>query len=472
METKVEVLEGDRAKVTVTIDEKTIADRIKKQYKQVANQYNIPGFRRGKAPRPVIDSALGKDYVRAVVTDELVNESYPLAIDQTGIFPVGQPDFDEENIDLVKDGEAYTFDFEVGTKPIMELSSYDPVEIEMPPEKATEEQIDEEIDALLEHYMDIVPAPANTKVKEDKYVELKMTATDDNGEEIESIATESTQYGIGSGIYPPAFDEELMGLKAGDTKQFTIDMPKETYAMTATLAGKTSQINFDVEILRVLKKKAPELTDEWVQNKIGVETVQELRDELRDEIDAQKDSILPRLKESRALTVLQERLQGDVPEAVIEEEESTLLQDFFNQLQRQGITLDAYMQQQGITSDQFREDVKKQAADVARQDLALDSYAAHAGFEATEEDIREEFEKSGVADVEGMMEEWRKSGQMHLVRQGILRQKAAQDIVDNAVVTEEVPEKHEEKTGKHEAKEEAEAAEADEAAEGAEEAAE
>ena len=135
METKVETLEGDRAKVTVTVDEATVAGRIKKQYKQVANQYNIPGFRRGKAPRPVIDAALGKDYVRAVVTDDLVNELYPLAVDESGIYPIGQPDFNEENMDLVKDGEAYVFDFEIGVKPTMELSSYDPVEIEMPPEK-------------------------------------------------------------------------------------------------------------------------------------------------------------------------------------------------------------------------------------------------------------------------------------------------------------------------------------------------
>jgi len=233
--------------------------------------------------------------------------------------------------------------------------------------------------------------------------------------------------------------------------------------MTATLAGKTAQINFDVEVLGVLKKKAPELTDEWVQNKIGVETVQELRDELRDEIDSQKEAMLPRLKESRALSVLQERLQGEVPAGVLEDAESTLLQDFLNQLQRQGITLDAYMQQQGITSDQFRADVKQQAEDVAKQDLALDAYAAHAGMQATDDDIREEFEKSGVADVDGMMEEWRSTGRMYLVRQGILRQKAAIDIVDKAVVTEEVPEKKEEKAGKHSAKADGEADEAAEA---------
>ena len=377
METKVEVLEGNRVQVTVTIDEKTITDRIKKQYKQVANQYTIPGFRRGKAPRPVIDSALGKDYVRAVVTDDVVNEAYPEAVDATGIYPVGKPEFGEENMDLVVDGSAYTFTFEVDTKPVFELENYDAVEIEMPPAHATDEQIEDEIEALLEHYMEVVPAPANTKVKEDKYVDLKIVATDDNGDEIESITTESTQYGLGSGLYPQTFDDELIGLKKGDTKQFSIDMPTEAYAMTATLAGKTSQIHFDIEVLGVLKKKLPELTDEWVQNKIGVETVGELRDELRDEIDAQRESVLPRLKESRVLTALQERLTAEVPEGVVEEAEGTLLQDFFNQLQRQGMTLDVYLQSQGITSDQFRDDIKAQAQDMAKQDMALDAYAAH-----------------------------------------------------------------------------------------------
>ena len=450
METKLEVLEGNRAKVTVTIDEKTIADRIKKQYKQVANQYTIPGFRRGKAPRPVIDNALGKDYVRAVVTDDLVNESYPEAIEDTGIFPVGQPDFDEENMDFVVDGQAYTFDFEVDTKPTLELSSYDPVEIELPPEKVTDKQIDDEIDALLEHYMDIVPAPANTKVKEDKYVNLKITATDDNGEDIPSITTDELQYGLDSSLFPPTFDEQILGLKKGDTKQFSIDMPSEAYAMTATLAGKTAQINFDIEVLGVLKKKLPELTDEWVQNKIGVETVQELRDELSDEVNSQREAMMPRLKENRVLTALQERLEGDVPEGVLEESEATLLQDFFNQLQRQGITLDVYLQQQGITSDQFRDDVKQQAADMAKQDMALDAYAAHEGFEVTDEDIRKEFEIAGVADPDAMMAEWRQKGQMYLVRQGILRQKAAQALVDGAIVTEEAPKDDEaEKSGKH-----------------------
>ena len=447
METKVEVLEGNRVKVTVTVDEKVVTDRVKKQYKDFANQYTFPGFRKGKAPRQVIDNRLGKDAVAATVTDDIVNGHYPKAIEAAGIYPVGDPDFGEDQMELVKDKQAYTFAFEIGTKPTPELSSYDPVEIEMPHEGATDEQIDEEIDALLDHYYEIVDAPANTKVKEDKFVDMKITATDDNGANIESITSESTQYGIGSGLYPKAFDDELIGLKKGDTKQFTMDLPADPTAMTASLMGKTQAIKFDIEILQVKKKKLPELTDEWVMQKIGVESVEELRKEMAEEIESAQESSFPRMKENRVLLALAERLVGEVPANLVEESEATLLQDFFQQLQRGGLTLDAYLQQAGISSQQFRDDVKQQAEDMTKQDLALDAYAAHAGIEATDEDIVEEFRNAGASDPENLMQQWKDNGQMYLVRQGILRQKAAKELVESAIVTEETPE--EKKSGKH-----------------------
>lgn len=437
METKVENLEDNRVKVTVTVDEKAVSDGIKKQYKEVASKYTIPGFRRGKAPRPVIDNALGKDYVRAMVTDELVNGAYPQAVDQCGIYPVGQPEFGEEEMALVEDGKPYTFAFEVSVKPTMELSSYDPVQIELPSEKATDKQVDDEIQKMLEHYFEITNAPANTKVKADNYVDLKISATDDAGKDIASITTDETQYALGSGLFPPSFDDELLGMKKGETKEFSIDVPSEAYVSTASLAGKTAKINFDVEVLAVKKKKLPELTDEWVKEKIGVDSVEELRNELTEEIEDQMGSILPRLKELRMLAALQERLEGEPSAAVVEDEEATLLQDFFTQLQRQGITLDVYLKQQGITQEQFRDDIKHQASDVAKQDMALDAYAAHKGMEATDEDVREEFVKAGASDPERLMQEWIDNGQMHLIRQGILRQKAAKELMDTAVVVEE-----------------------------------
>ena len=445
METKVEVLEGNRAKVSVTVDKAEVTERIKKQYKEFANKYNFPGFRKGKAPRPVIDNMLGKDYARASVTDEIVNNTYPLAIDESGLYPIGQPTFDE-NMELASDKQDFTYTFEIDTKPTLELNDYAPAQIEMPAEEATEAEIDREIDALLEHYFDIVEAPANTKVKEDKFVDIKVSATDDNGDPIEAINTDGMQYAIGSGLFPAAFDDELIGMKQGETKQFTIDMPPQSTAMTASVMGKTAKLNFDVEILAVKKKSLPELTDEWVKNKIGIDDVATLRQELADEINSQKSVYIPRMKEAKVLADLGERLEGEVPEGVIEEAEATLLQDFFQQLQRQGSTLDKYLQAQGITAAQFRADIKQQATDVARQDLALDAWAAHEGLEVTDEDVRTEFVKSGASDPTELFEEWKNNGQLHLVRQGLLRQKAVDDAVAQAVVivvSDEVAEEEE-----------------------------
>ena len=136
VETKVEALQDNRTKVTVTVDAKDIDARIKKTYKDFAYKYNFPGFRRGKAPRPVIDNALGKEAVRATVTDDLVNGCYPLAIDDCRLYPVGKPEFDET--DLVEGGKPYTFAFTVAVKPELELSSYEPVEIKLPAEGASD----------------------------------------------------------------------------------------------------------------------------------------------------------------------------------------------------------------------------------------------------------------------------------------------------------------------------------------------
>ena len=409
VETKVEALEDNRTKVTVTVDAADIDARIKKTYKDFANKYNFPGFRKGKAPRPIIDNALGAEAVRATVTDDVVNGTYPLAIDDCDLYPIAKPEFDET--DLVEAGKPYTFSFTVTVKPEIEISSYEPVEIELPAEGTTDAEIDEQIDALREHYYSFEDASAATKVKEDSYIDLAMKATDDKGEEIPSLTTENRPYGLGANLFPAEFDEQLVGLKKGQTATFTLDMPADPPIMLSALAGKTEKINFEVEVKVVKKKIVPEVNDEWAKEQMGFESVEDLR-------------------------ALAERVEGDVPEAMLEDAEASLIQDFFQQLQSQGMTFDVYLAQQGITPDQFKEDVKKQAEDMSKQDLALDAWARHFGMEATAEEVTEEFVKSGVEDPAALEAEWRSNGQLHMVRQGVIRTKAVKDIMDKAVVTE------------------------------------
>ena len=213
-------------------------------------------------------------------------------------------------------------------------------------------------------------------------------------------------------------------------------MPADPPIMLSALAGKTEKINFEVEVKVVKKKIVPEVNDEWAKEQMGFESVEDLRARIAESVTSQKADMMPRLKENACLYALAERVEGDVPEAMLEDAEASLIQDFFQQLQSQGMTFDVYLAQQGITPDQFKEDVKKQAEDMSKQDLALDAWARHFGMDATAEEVTEEFVKSGVEDPAALEAEWRSNGQLHMVRQGVIRTKAVKDIMDKAVVTE------------------------------------
>ena len=433
VETKVEALEGNKAKVTVTIDAADVDGRITKTYKDFARKYNFPGFRRGKAPRPVIDNALGAEAVLATVTDELINSAYPAAIEAEKLAPAGTPAMEEN--ELVQAGQPYTVVFTVELRPEVELTSYDAVEIELPFAEATEAEIDDQVSAMAEHYTTFEDASAATKMKPENYADLAIKATDAEGNEIASLTSESRLYGPGTGLLPEAFDAEIMGMKKGQTKEFTLEVPAdETAPLLADQAGKT--VAFEVTCNVVKKKTAPEITDEWAKETMGFESVADMREQIKQSIAMQKASIMPRIKENAIMAQLIERFEGEAPEALVNEAETSLLQDFFTQMQRAGMTFDAYLASQGITADQFKADLKAQSADHVKEELALEAWARHAGVEITDEAIAAEFAKSGAEDPAALEKEWREAGRLHLLRTGLLRQAAIEDLMENAKVTE------------------------------------
>ena len=450
MKTKVEVLESGATKLTVTIEAAEIDARIKKTYKDFGAKYRFPGFRPGHVPRPVIDSNLGKDAVRSTVTDELLNESFPLAVDENDLNMISQPKFGDVE-GLVEEGKDFTFSAEFEVKPELELSDYSPVHIEVPFKKASEAEIDEQIEALGNYYYDYKNAPANTKVKQENSVEITLVVKDDKGEVMESLGAEDRLYELGQGLFPAAFDEALLGMKKGEAKSITLNVAENPCMMTSILKDKTEEVTFEVEIKAVKKKIAPEVTDEWVKETLGFADVAELRVRMGESIEQQKGDIIPRIMENNALFALQERLIGEVPAVMAEEAERDLLQNFFTQLQNQGATLDAYLKAQDITADKFKEDVKLQAVDTVKQNLALDAWARHAGIEVSDEEIVEEFKNSGAQDPDALYEEWKAQGRLHIVREGIMRGKALEALLAEADVEEvETPaaEEKEEKPAK------------------------
>ena len=441
MKTKVEVLESGATKLTVTIEAADINARITKTYKDFGKKYKFSGFRPGHVPRPVIDSHLGKDAVRAQVTDELLNESFPLAIDQCDLNPITQAKFNDVD-DLVEEGKDFVFSAEFEVKPEFELSDYSPVHVEIPFKNATEAEIDEQVETLTNYYVKYENARANTKVKPDSAIDLTLSVKDEAGEEISVLSAENRLYELGQGLFPAALDEALVGLKKGESTSVTVDLAEDSSSAAAILKGKAEDdsaslvVTFDATVATVKKKTTPELTDEWVKEQLKLDSVEQLREQMATAIEQQKANVIPRILENNALYELQKRLEGEPPAAMTDDAEADLLRTFFEQLQKQSLTLDAYLQQQGITSDQFKQDVKNQAADTVKQNLALDAWARHNGIEVTDEEIVEEFKASGAKDPDALYDEWKSQGRLHIVREGILRGKALDVVLRDADVVE------------------------------------
>ncbi len=432
---KLEKLEDNQAKLTVTVAAAEVDRRIKAQYKEASRKYRFPGFRSGKAPRGVIDNAFGgKEAVLTEATDTLLNDLYPQALTDQDVHPLGDPKFEEAGI--VADGAEYSFCATFEVKPEFELSSYDPVEIELPPEEATQQDIDLQINALKEYYYSFKEITGRT-VKDEDYVVLAMRA-EQAGEPVEALCSEERIYQLGQGHFSEDFDKNLKRMKIDATKKFSIEEDG-----TAT--------DYEVTIKGIREKEYPALDDEFAKL-CGFESLDDLNERLSTSITEQKRMKMPHIKEQEACYALAERLQGEAPESVVKATQGELAQQIFTDLQRQGVTLDVYMQQRGITPEQFQKDLEQQSGDSARQSLALDALARHLGLEVTDDEIMEEFVNSGMEKPKELKEEWEREGRIPQLRESMLRSKASDKLVADAIVTIKQPEAAEEKTKKPAAK--------------------
>ena len=394
---------------TVTIPAADVDAAIKKAYKDTAKKYRFPGFRAGKAPRPVIDSALGAEATLAQATNDLIAANEPAVLNELDIVPTKNGDYKE--LDLAKDHEDYTYTVEFSLRPAAELSSFDAVEIEMPPAEVTESEINNQVEMLL-NYRATFEDVEGRAVEAEDYVTVALNAVEN------------------ADSNPKEFNEALIDANVDDVKTVTW-----TDEVEEGEEGETHTVEVTVKGIKV--RNTPELTDELVKSDFGFDSIDAMRDAIKIEIEQDKASRLPAEKENRCVSALAERLQleemdADYEQSVFEE----LGQNFLSNLAARGMTLDTWLPASGLTMEQFIGDLHKQANDVARESLALDALARELKIEVTEDDINAEFEKAGVKDVEASKAEFIADGRMPAVRESIRRSKAVDHLVENAKVTE------------------------------------
>lgn len=417
----------EKMAATLTIPAAEVDAAIARTYKDIAKKYNFQGFRRGHAPRPVIDGIMGREAVLAQATNDLLNAAQPLMLEELDVTPVGRVSFGPEDADpeLAQQGSDYVVSATIGVRPACELESYDAPTINMPPEEATEAEIDWQINQLLSYQV------TYEDVEEDRAVEPGDVVSVDveNVEGAGHLAGTNRMLALDGQQVPEQLEEGIVGMKKGEEKAIE-------WTRTHEHEGEEHSHTFSVKVkLNAIKKAVtPELDDE-VAKKYGYDDVASFRDAVKEEIEGDKKTSLPNLKEDRLVEAVGKLLKLEtVPEEYQNEIFNELASEFLGRLQSQGASLDMYLRARGVKTDDFIADLRVQAEERARQSLALDSLAAKLGVEVSEDEVREEFEKAGVEDVDASIEQWRSEGRLPAIRDSIRRTKALNWLVDNCKV--------------------------------------
>ena len=410
----------------VTISAADVDAAIKKTYAEIANKYAFQGFRRGHVPRPIINNMMGLESILAQATNDLLNAADPAIVEELDVTPLGQISFGDEPA-LVVEHSDYEATVTIDVRPEAELESYDAPEVNMPPEEATDAEVDWQIKQLLSYQTTYEDTDEDREVAEGDIVNVTIEDVQGAGH----LAGENKTVFLNGQQVPAELQAGIVGMKKGETKDVEWTHSHEH-------DGETLSHDFKVKVtLNAIKKAVvPELSDELVKKSFGYDDVDAFKAAVKEEIEADKKHTLPDLKEDRVVEAMGKQVKLDeVPENYKNEIFNELAQEFLAQLQRQNISLDMYLAARGVKADDFIADLHAQADERARQSLALDAVAKKMGFEATEADVEAEFERAGIADVKAAVKQWKDQGRLPAIRDSIKRTKALDYLVENAKVT-------------------------------------
>lgn len=420
--------EGNEGLLTVTVPAEKVNKALDQAFKKVVKQINVPGFRKGKVPRPIFEQRFGVEALYQDAIDILLPDAYGEAIDETDIKPVAQP---EVSVTQIEKGKDFIFEATVTVEPEVKLGDYKGLEIEKQETELSDDELQEAIDHSLGHLAEMV-------VKEDGVVENGDTVNIDfsgsvDGEEFEGGQAEGYDLEIGSGSFIPGFEEQLEGMKVDEEKDVVVTFPEEYHA--EELAGK--EATFKTKVNEIKFKEVPELTDE-IANELDAEanTVDEYKENLRKRLAEQKATDAENVEKEEAITKATDNTTIDIPEAMVNTELDRMVSEFAQRIQQQGLDLKTYFQISGQDETQLREQMKDDAEQRVKTNLTLTAIAEAEKIEATDEDIDKELEKMSkqfnisVEDIKNTL------GNTDIIKNDVRIQKVIDLLRDNAKFVE------------------------------------
>lgn len=418
---------GNDATLKITLPAEEVNKGFKKAVAKIAGQVNIPGFRKGKAPRNIIEMHYGKEAVKQEAFELVANQCYTEALEQEKLIPVSDPKVEDSVFEENKDMELT---IKVTLKPEVKLGDYKELHVEKEAVEVTDEAVEEQVQGLRSRHAKMVEAEEGAVIEKGDFAIIDFAGTVD-GEPFSGGEGKGYPLEVGSNSFIPGFEDQLVGLKKGDSTDVDVTFLEEYFVKE--LAGK--QAIFKVNVQDVKRKELPELTDEYVAANSDCKTVEELRASYKERMQKAAENNAQIAYEKALIDLAVANAEFEVPEIMIEDRVTQMIDEMRMSLEARKLTLEQYMQYSGIDMKQLRERQHDAAVENVKTDLVLDAIAKAENIQVSMEDVDSEL--SAIASQHGAtLEDVKKiiksNGTMGLLLANILRRKAAHVIIDSA----------------------------------------
>ena len=424
MSVQVENLEKNMAKLTIEVPAEELEKAIQAAYMKQKGKIALPGFRKGKVPRHMIEKMYGVEIFYEDAANELISNEYPKAVDESGLDIVSRPTVD---VTQIEKGKPFIFTAEVAVKPEVTLGKYMGVQVTKIDTSVTEEEVDAEVEKERE-------SNARTITVEDRPVADGDTAVIDyegsvDGVPFEGGKGENHSLVIGSHSFIDTFEDQLIGKNAGDEVEVNVTFPEDYHA--ADLAGKPAV--FKVKINEIKAKELPELDDDFAQDVSEFDTLAEYKESVKTKLQERKEAAAKRDKEEEAINKIIEKSEMEIPDAMVETQVASMMNDFAGRMSQQGLTMEQYMKFTGMTAEKLQEQMKPEAVKRIQTSLVLEKIAKEENIEVSDEDVEAEVVR--MAEMYGMeadkLKEYMGDDERDSMKKDLAIQKAVDLIMEN-----------------------------------------
>lgn len=384
MSVQVETMEKNMAKLTITVSAEVFEEAMQRAYNKQKSKISIQGFRKGKVPRAMVEKMYGPSVFYEDAANDLIPDAFENAVKESGVDCVSGPEIDVVQIEKGKD---FIFTAEVAVRPEVKLGEYKGIEIEKKDTSVSDEELEEEINRVLEQN-------SRTVDVEGRPVEDKDIAVIDyngyvDGEEFEGGSGKDFHLVIGSHSFIDNFEEQLIGVSAGEEKEVNVTFPENYHA--PDLAGKPAL--FKVKVNAIKKRELPELDNELVQDISEFDNVDEYKEDVRKRLTEEKENQFKREKEDAVIDKIIENSEMEIPEAMIKTHINQMANEFARNIQRQGLSIEMYFKYTGLTKEKFLEQMRPQAIKRIQTRLVMEEVVKVEGIKVSDEEYEEELEK-------------------------------------------------------------------------------